>query len=346
MKKTLLLVALLIAVPLVLFAAERVVVLEIFTSTGCGYCPAAANGAEDLNEEHSGKLLVVEYHPGAYGDPFDNPEAVARKSFYGSGIVQGYPTAIFDGVEVHVGGGGASSSNFFVYNSKYNIRANVEPPLEINLTQKINELQSTTGTLQAVITNTSGESVSGKTIFTVTESHIPYSWKGLDSLHWVERTLLPHSWGTDITLNPGANTTLTCDFTIDEGWFNFTEDENIEFGCFVQGTDKEIYQAAVIAFGDTTTEAVEEFRNLPFALKAPTVIGEQGFVELSLAAPADVDLSLYNALGNKVKSLYAGALEAGVHYIALEAGTLPRGTYFLRATAAGHNQIRKLVILH
>lgn len=348
MKKTLLLVAAITVLPLALFAAERVVVLEIFTRTTCGYCPGAAMGADDLVEAHPGEVLVVEYH--IYNDPFVNTNGTTRENFYTSAIVRGTPTAIFDGVDSIIGGF-PDQSMFPYYNQAFNLRRLKDAPLEINLTQKINELQSTTGTLQATITNTSGESVTGNVHFTVTESHIPYSWKGLDSLHFVERDMLPHAFGEEITLAPGADTTLTRNFTIDETWPYFTEDENIEFGCFFQDTTsagklREILQGALIAFGDTIPGAVEEFRSLPFFLKAPTVIGEQGFVELSLAAPADVDLSLYNALGNKVKSLYAGALEAGIHYIALEAGTLPRGTYFLRATAAGHNQIRKLVILH
>ncbi|MBA7621613.1 hypothetical protein ES703_28977 [subsurface metagenome] len=339
MKKTLLLVAALIALPLTLFAAERTVVVEIFTGTWCYYCPAGANGAEDLHEEHPGKVLIVEYHVGA-SDPFANNYVTPRYNLYG---ITGVPTAVFDGVE-QVVGGGHTGSKFFTYNAIYNTRTAIEPPLEINLTQTTNTLASTSGSLKATITNVSNGEVSGNVHFTVTESHIPYSWQGLDSLFFVERAMLPHAFGEEITLAPGEDITLNRNFTIDETWPYFTEDDNIEFGCFVQGVDKEIYQAAVLEFGEPTS--VQEDRDLAFFLSTPAVISKKGSVELSLNAAADVDLSLYNALGNKVKSLYAGALEAGVHYIALEAGTLPRGTYFLRATAAGHNQIRKLLILH
>jgi len=340
MKKTFLLVAALLALPLALFAADRVVVLEIFTSTGCPACPAAANGAEGLAEEHPGKVLIVEYHSSSYGDQFSNSYVSARGSFYG---IQYLPTAIFDGVEVHIGGGGASSSKFFTYNAIYNTRTAIEPPLEINLTRITNALQSTSGSLKATITNVSNEEVSGNVHFTVTESHIPYSWKGLDSLFFVERAMLPHAFGEQITLAPGENITLNRNFTIDETWPYFTEDDNIEFGCFVQGASKEIYQGAVLKFGEPT--CVQENRDLAFFLNIPAVVGRKGSVELSLDAASEVSLTLYDATGRLVRTLYSGSLSAGSHLIDIRTDNLPAGAYFIRATAGAYNRTGKLVIL-
>jgi len=339
MKKTLLLVAALIALPLALFAAERVVVLEIFTGTWCYYCPAGANGAEDLHEEHPGKVLIVEYHVGA-SDPFANNYVTPRYNLYG---ITGVPTAVFDGVE-QVVGGGHTGSKFFTYNSKYNIRANIEPPLEISLTQTTNTLASTSGSLKATITNVSNGEVSGNVHFTVTESQIPYSWQGLDHLEFVERDMLPHAFGEEITLAPGEDITLNRNFTIDETWPYFTEDDNIEFGCFVQDVSKEILQAAVLEFGEPTS--VKEDRDLAFSLNIPAVISKKGSVELALDAASEVSLTLFDATGRLVRTLYAGALSAGNHLIDIRTDALPAGAYFIRVTAGRHKQVSKLVILH
>ncbi|MCK4231931.1 hypothetical protein KAX21_03180, partial [candidate division WOR-3 bacterium] len=124
MKKTLFLVALLIALPLALFAADRVVVLELLCRTACVYCPGAAIGADAVAENHPGEVLLVEYH---LSDPFQNDESLTRAIFYwGSEIY--IPSAFFDGVVKYVGPGAASR-----YDSTFLARADSVPPLEITL---------------------------------------------------------------------------------------------------------------------------------------------------------------------------------------------------------------------
>lgn len=340
MKKTFLLTAALIALPLCLFAAERVVVLEIATGTWCPNCPAAARGADGLAEEHPDKVLVVEYHGGSSSDPFMTSETQQSINYYG---ITGYPTAVFDGLEIVVGGS-YGGNMFFTYNSKYNIRANIEPPLEISLTQTTNALASTSGSLQATIANVSNGTVSGHARFTIAESHIPYTWQGMDNLDFVARDLLPDPTGEFISLEPGEDVVLTRNFTIDESWPYFTEDDNIEFGCFVQGVSKEIYQAAVLEFGEPV--CVQEDRDLAFFLSAPAVISNKGSVELSLNAPGDVDLSLYDALGRRVRTLRTGALPAGTHSVEVDAAELADGAYFIKAVCGNYKRVEKLVILH
>jgi hypothetical protein len=239
-----------------------------------------------------------------------------------------------------VGDGGLTLAQ---YEPRFLNRKDVAPPLEINLTKDVSALHSTTGTLEAVITNVSGETVSGYVHFVITESNIPYHWLTEDSLHFVERDMLPDAAGEFISLPAGADTTIEREFTIDDSWPYFTKDGNIEFGCFLQGVDKEIYQAAALKFSGAIDEEPESF---PFSLKAPTVISGQDFIELSLDAGANVDLSLYDSVGQKVKTLHSGVLEEGNHRIEIKANALPAGTYFVKATAGVNNQISKLVILH
>ena len=336
MKKAFLLTVLLIILPLALFAANRVVVLEIATGTWCGSCPYAARAAEDLGAEHPGEVLIVEYHN---ADDFVNSYANSRLGFYG---VQYLPTGIFDGVVWRVGGNEAS-----LYESTFQTRKAIESSLEIELKHTINPLlASTSGTVRATITNVSGEEVSGYIRFTVTESHIPYAWQTENSLHWVERDMLPNAGGQFVSLAPGADTLIVRDYVINESWSYFTEDENVEFGCFVQDISKEIVQAAVIEFGDTVyISPVQEYES-PFSLSTPTVMGKQDFIELSLDASLDVDISLYNSVGRKLETLHQGVLDAGAHRIEIEANALPAGTYFIKVTAGVHNQIGKLLILH
>ncbi|TET22386.1 MAG: hypothetical protein E3J71_06075 [Candidatus Stahlbacteria bacterium] len=349
MKKTLLLVAALIALPLALFAADRIVVLEIFTGTWCGYCPGAAMGAEDLVNEHPGEVLVVEYHCG--NDVFENTNSTIRKDFYGSGsghVIRGYPTAIFDGIDTIIGGF-TDQSMFPYYNPAFNTRRGVEPPLEIAL-EKTGDSE---GTLTATIKNTSEDEVTGYLHFTITESNIPYEWKNQTYVHFVERDMLPDASGELITLDPDETAIRELNFTIDPSWIHYTEDlGNVEFGCFVQDTTslgylREILQAAIIPLENPLGTGVEEeeVSSVPFSLNAPTLLKGHGSVELALDAPCEVELTMYDAIGRLVKTLYAGSLSAGNHLIDIEVETLPAGAYFIRATAGAYNRTGKLVIL-
>ena len=70
---------------------------------------------------------------------------------------------------------------------------------------------------------------------------------------------------------------------------------------------------------------------------------------LTLGAPADVEVTLFDALGRQVRVLHDGPLPAGAHRLAVEAGGLGPGLYFARAVAgAGRGATgaaRRLVLL-
>ncbi len=233
---------------LVMIAAERVVVLEIGTGTWCQFCPPAANSAENLAHKYPGEVLVVEYH---YGDAFSNADGGTRISFYG---ISGYPTAIFDGLVRHVG-----SNTVSLYEPTFLTRKSIEPPLEITLEKTYPAAYFSEGTVTATIVNVSDGTVSGKAHFTITESHIPYTWQGQDILHWVERDMLPDAVGQQITLEPGGTVVLERSFVINPSWPCYTGSPvNCELGCFVQGDSREILQAALQpAMGPLTAEVIQ-----------------------------------------------------------------------------------------
>lgn len=342
MKKTLILLVLLFALPLTLPAVDRVVVVEVFTGTWCPYCPGAAMGVDDLSEEHQGKLLAIEYH---IGDGFENVEAGTRQNYYGSGVVSGYPTAIFDGL-LSVVGGSSTTSMFFRYTPKYNTRAIVEPPLTISLSKATGYAAGTSGTIIATIKNVSTSDVSGTVHFTVTESHIPYKWQTLDTLDFVERTMLPNASGEAITLAPGEKKVISRAFTINTSWPSFTKDANIEFGCFVQGANKEIYQAAVSGFSELPA-AVEEYTSpAAFSIMVPGVISTTGSIKFSLSTGSAVKLSLFDSTGRLVKTICSGRYEAGTHAVELSADGLASGVYFVSSYMNGQSELHKVVISH
>lgn len=68
-------------------------------------------------------------------------------------------------------------------------------------------------------------------------------------------------------------------------------------------------------------------------------------IRFALSEPALVDLSVYNILGQAVKTLVNGDLDAGEYDVTLDAFDMPTGVYFYRLAAGPFVQSRKLVIL-
>jgi hypothetical protein len=65
----------------------------------------------------------------------------------------------------------------------------------------------------------------------------------------------------------------------------------------------------------------------------------------SLANPGDVSISLWDALGREVKTLYTGHAEAGSHLLDWDASDLARGTYFVRLDAPGAMRLARVVVI-
>ncbi|MBN1340400.1 MAG: Omp28-related outer membrane protein [Bacteroidales bacterium] len=210
------------------------VVVEIATGTWCQYCPAAANGADQL-VANGHEVAIIEYHG---GDDYQNAYSASRISYYG---VTGYPTAFFDGILSFVGGGGATQSNYAQYLAKYNQRINVLSSFtigfdgsnsgfsdyEINVT--VNKVASVTSTNMALH-------------FALTESEIPQVWQGMSELNFVERLMRPNQNGTTLDFSSSSTQEANISFTLGQGW----APEHCQVVAFVQDVaTKEVLQGAV-----------------------------------------------------------------------------------------------------
>jgi hypothetical protein len=236
--KSLSLLVLALLVPLALPASQRVMVIEDVTATWCTYCPGAARGIEELDFRSYDSVVPIAYHASS-SDPFYTSNSAARLSYYG---ISGYPTVVLDGSNQVVGGEhyGNMYPTYFDY---YRTRIGVPSPLEIKLSI-VYDTTSRQGQLTIKLRNTSTGSVSGQLHTVLTESHIYYPWQGMDSLHYVERTMLPTASGEGVTIAAGDSLTRTRDFTVQPSWVA----SHCDFVVFVQdNSSKEMYQGARIA---------------------------------------------------------------------------------------------------
>jgi hypothetical protein len=225
-------------VPVALQASQRVMVIEDVTATWCTYCPGAARGIEELDFRSYDSVVPVAYHASS-SDPYYTTNSAARLSYY---AITGYPTVVLDGLNKIVGGE-HTGTMYPTYLDNYRTRITVASPLTIVLSITY-DTTSRQGQLTIKLRNTSTGSVSGQLHTVLTESHIYYPWQGMDSLHYVERTMLPNASGEVVTIAAGDSLTKTRDFTVSPSWVA----SHCDFVIFVQNnSSKEMYQGARIA---------------------------------------------------------------------------------------------------
>lgn len=176
---------------------------------------------------------MISYHP---SDGFTNASAVQRNSYYS---VAGTPDTKMDGTQ-EVLGGVHTGTVFGSFRAYFDTRKLVPSPLTIELSTTYDSA-SRQGHLVAIIRNPGTSGVSGQLQVALTESHIYYVWQNMDSLHHVERAMLPDADGEAITVAPGESLTKTRDFLVDPAW----NARNCELVAFVQNNlTKEVLQGA------------------------------------------------------------------------------------------------------
>jgi hypothetical protein len=77
----------------------------------------------------------------------------------------------------------------------------------------------------------------------------------------------------------------------------------------------------------------------------PNPLGHNTAIQFSLPAAGNVNLSVYNAAGQKVKTLVSGHQEAGVHSAQWDGSHVPAGVYFYRLNAGSFTKTRSMVVV-
>ncbi len=230
---------------------RNLVLIERGTGVWCQYCPAAANGCEELIEEGY-PVGVVAYHA-ANSDPFETPEGLSRLQYYG---ISSFPTAVFDGLTPISGGGNASQTTFEPYLEKVNSRLARYTSYDISVTGSIENQYKAVVQIDKV----AADNAENLVLFAVlTESNIPRNWQGMTVLHHVQRAIYPNANGTSLNFASSNNQTIEIEFTPNQTW----NVENCELLVFVQNLDtKEIQNTAKIMLSDFTGDTFSATLNV------------------------------------------------------------------------------------
>jgi len=77
----------------------------------------------------------------------------------------------------------------------------------------------------------------------------------------------------------------------------------------------------------------------------PNPVGQMTEISYALPVARTVNLAVYNAAGQLVRTLVTGRKEAGYHSARLDAGSLPAGVYLYRLSAGEFTQTRSMVVV-
>jgi len=144
--------------------------------------------------------------------------------------------------DFQVVGGSTNGTKYGSYRCYFDQHKSVPSPLDIGLTCTYDSV-TRQGHLDIKLKNTTSSGVSGQLQVALCENHIYYVWGTLDSLHHVERNMLPDASGEAVTVPANDSITRSRDFSVDSTWVA----RNCELVVFVQNNSTEaMYQGALV----------------------------------------------------------------------------------------------------
>jgi|GEM_PF-1685787 len=252
------------------------VLVEVAMAFWDPYSPGAALGTEDLIA-NGHNVAVIHNHN---GDSLATIYSNARNSYYN---ITGYPTAKFDGILAHVGGGSASTYPQYLPKVEQRNATLSDFTIDLNLQQVQNNDYHATVQLENVGAYPGSNLVLQAV---VTESMLDINWGLGDYVNSANRLMVPNQNGTAISFAGGDVQTIELDFTLEDYWIP----ENCELIVFVQdNSTKEILQATLREFEAQSTSHFETAWTSPYNPMTFYIL-EAAIDELPLQAGAEVGL--------------------------------------------------------
>ena len=99
----------------------------------------------------------------------------------------------------------------------------------------------------------------------------------------------------------------------------------------------------------TVTDVEQELSGTPvtygLSQNFPNPFNPVTVIRYALPVAGDVEVSVYNSLGQKVRSLVYGYKEAGNYQVTFEAADLPSGLYLYELRSGGYTSVRKMILM-
>ncbi len=296
----------------------RSVLVELFTGTWCMFCPGAEGALDRLaNEYPQTQLSILEYHVGpsiGYIDPFEVPGNYDRALYYS---VSGYPTAVFDGIDVK-SGGSTNPDDPTVYNDykmRIDNRLPVPSPVTITLTGSLGPITgSFTANITAIDPIPPGLS-NLKARFVVYEDHNYTYYQGPYEFR-LRYTVVENLPEEPITINIGQTLEFTKTFNLDPSW-----DLNQLGACvFIQAdSTQEILQTTSLNLSALSSKVDLALSPIDISFSDPTPYETQTITIYAtvhnvgtLTTPSNVYVRFYNGDPDMGGSQIGAEQDAGI----------------------------------
>jgi len=210
-KKKILIMIVLLALPFTGFAARRMVLAELFTSTTCPPCVAGNLTLTNKLAEHM-DLIAVRYHmywPSPGNDPFYHYNTVdnsTRRYYYGD--ISGVPNQKVDGFTFPV-------MDYFIEE-----RMNIEPTVAMKgwcdfQTVVVFDAEQGYGTAYLELTNEESVATSRRVFAALVESNVEYKGTNGDPIHHeVLISMFSEPNGVIVSLDAGETKVVEYEFTV------------------------------------------------------------------------------------------------------------------------------------
>lgn len=118
---------------------------------------------------------------------------------------------------------------------------------------------------------------------------------------------------------------------------------NVTITVFVQNNStKYVYQSASAPFG--TVLGMKAASNVPYFEIYPNPTNSSSTIAFNLDKAQNVNIEMFNLLGEKVYGQNEGVMGTGNHYVTIDKGSLKSGIYFVRFSTDNGTVTKKLVI--
>jgi len=122
--------------------------------------------------------------------------------------------------------------------------------------------------------------------------------------------------------------------------------------CDIEGNprpDPEGSMPDMGAYESSYLSAIEDDHTLPskytLAQNYPNPFNSTTAIGYQLSAVSDVELSIYNLLGQKIETLVCGKQQAGDYHVQWDAGHLASGIYYYMIKAGKFRDVKKMVLI-
>ncbi len=232
----------------------------------------------------------------------------------------------------------------------------VPPEMDVQIHGQYNPAGGTLD-LQFQVKNMSAKPLTGRMYGVLTEDGISWAAPNGQKIHnRVPRIWWPDKMGRTVTLASGGTTTISATWSINKDW----KVDNLKVVAFVQDTTLQpdftlaVFQGASQKVTDIQsgilTDGGEVVRNFQLFQNTPNPFNPSTKILFQMPEQNLVLVSVFDAQGRKIGTLFEGVMPAGSHAIVWngrdEKGQpMPSGVYILKLNAGRNVQSMKMTLM-